>query len=593
MKINKQSVLLGKSAFFLAVLSLIVGHSVLVASALSADQQTIFREDIHYFDINVCDSSGGSSSTNNSSSSAKVGNSVSFNDSQSSDTGGQTVWETDGTGQKHGDTNHLPDTALQNGGQPLNADQIHFIALNSGWAQANGIVLGDIAVLTYQNKTIYAIYGDVHSSANTPHAEVSYSADLDLSGSSQAKNLQGVHFTIYPGTHGQLGSSFDQNKIGQIGAQVSGIGSTSADSNSSNSSSSTCCPGSSSVSLTGKDNVEKTINFFEQEGLSPAQAVGIAANFMWETGGGTGIDPTSGGSPSAGAFGIAQWTPGSKFAEDKSFNNVSGPDTDLGVQLQVVWDEMNGKSVAGWAGWSSNLSQLKQINDAGQAADFFRANFEGCDTSNASCTVDRVNLANQLIKQYGGGSADSAGGTVSGSCSSSGSNGSISAYQNPLRSINGLQVERIDEGVDYCGSGAIYAVGTGKVTYVGSGWFSKYGPSVVYRLSDGPAAGKYIYFAEHITPKVQVNDPVTSNTVIADMIAGSPCTETGWALGSGSDEPSAGPQYHNYPDGTAMAYGRNFSDFMKAIGGPSGNLSLSTNPSVVGGSLASGWPTSW
>jgi hypothetical protein len=130
---------------------------------------------------------------------------------------------------------------------------------------------------------------------------------------------------------------------------------------------------------------------------------------------------------------------------------------------------------------------------------------------------------------------------------------------------------------------------------VGSGWFSTYGPSVVYKLSDGPAKGKYIYFSENITPKVSKGDTVTSGTIIAQMIAGSPCTEMGWALGPGAaqnDEPAAGPEYHNHPNGTPMAYGVNFSKFMKAIGAPEGDISLS-NSTQVGGSLASGWPQSW
>jgi hypothetical protein len=195
----------------------------------------------------------------------------------------------------------------------------------------------------------------------------------------------------------------------------------------------------------------------------------------------------------------------------------------------------------------------------------------------------------------GKGSSSVSGESGGSVCSSSGSTGpgDISAYKNPLRSISGLTSERIDEGVDYCGSGSIYAVGTGKVTFVGSGWFSSYGPSVVYKLTDGPASGKYVYFSENINPRVHTGDTVTSDSVIADMISGRPCTETGWALNDSSDEPAAGPDYHNYQDGTAMAYGRNFSDFMKAIHGPAGNLSLSTNPSVNGGSLPHDWPPTW
>ncbi len=162
-------------------------------------------------------------------------------------------------------------------------------------------------------------------------------------------------------------------------------------------------------------------------------------------------------------------------------------------------------------------------------------------------------------------------------CASAASAGSsdISAYKNPLRDImkNGsLFKRRIDEGVDYGGHGNVYAIGTGKVTFAGTGlWFASYGQSVVYTLSDGPAKGKSVYFSESCTPTVKAGDPVTPDTVICTMHGdNSPWTETGWAKGApgAQDTPSASFDYHE----CATEYGVNFSQLLVKLGAPGGNL---------------------
>lgn len=219
-----------------------------LTSAVSQDQQKTFSEGINYFDVCGGSNGGASDSSASGSTTGTPTGGVSFDDSQT-DSGNQTTWETDGLGQTHGDGNHLPDTAFQNGGQPLNSDQLHFIALNSGWAKANGIVLGDVAALTYQGKTIYAIYGDVHSDTTSVHAEVSYSAYVALFGSTNSATSSGVHYTLYPGTHTQIGSSFDQAKIDSVGSSVSGAGAP--DTSSSNSSDASSCCSSDTATTAG------------------------------------------------------------------------------------------------------------------------------------------------------------------------------------------------------------------------------------------------------------------------------------------------------------------------------------------------------
>lgn len=181
-----------------------------------------------------------------------------------------------------------------------------------------------------------------------------------------------------------------------------------------------CCPPSGAgdvTSLSGRDNIEKTINFFVQEGLTPAQAAGIAANLAWETGGGTSIDPLIGGpdpynSTQGDAWGIAEWTPPSHYTDDKKYMNdhnypVAGSDAELLTQLKVLWGQIQGKGTI----YSTNiLPGLQQKDSAGDAADYFRENFERCDTSYASCSTYRINTANEFAQQYNGGSLTPGGG---------------------------------------------------------------------------------------------------------------------------------------------------------------------------------------
>lgn len=69
-------------------------------------------------------------------------------------------------------------------------------------------------------------------------------------------------------------------------------------------------------------------------------------------------------------------------------------------------------------------------------------------------------------------------------------------YVNPLGRIKGLAYERIDQGVDFSGTGPILAIGDGKVLasdahnsgWPGGGWLT-------YALTSGPLAGQIVYVA--------------------------------------------------------------------------------------------------
>lgn len=168
----------------------------------------------------------------------------------------------------------------------------------------------------------------------------------------------------------------------------------------------------------------------------------------------------------------------------------------------------------------------------------------------------------------------------------------VPVYLSPLRGISGLIPERVDMGVDFGGSGPIYAIGDGVITNAtgnSSGWPG--GGWITYRLTDGPGAGLMVYVAEDVTPDVQVGQAVTSSTVIATMFNGSAGIETGWAMPDGSSAESQLPEAGGISGGGPFPteIGLNFEDLLVALGvSASPNRADSPN-----GTLPQSYPTSW
>ena len=160
----------------------------------------------------------------------------------------------------------------------------------------------------------------------------------------------------------------------------------------------------------------------------------------------------------------------------------------------------------------------------------------------------------------------------------------LDGYLNPLRALTSLVPQEIDQGVDYCASGPIYALGDAVIENLyDPGWPS--GVFISYRLTSGPAKGLYVYVAENITPKVAIGEHVTATTVVGVVHDAKTCLETGWADPPASPEQAAGHLEYNGKNSTA--YGLNFSSLLQALGARPG-LPQSYGPP---GSVPSSWPT--
>lgn len=147
---------------------------------------------------------------------------------------------------------------------------------------------------------------------------------------------------------------------------------------------------------------EKIFNFLKGKGLSDNQVSAVMGNLEQESQ----LDPKAVNS-SSGAFGIAQWMGSRKAGLDALAKKKGKKNTDLDVQLDYLWSEMDKGYDADMlknAGWSKKASLEKNT----QA---FASGFERMGVNEAMMGT-RVSNAKKYKKQYGKGG--SGGGTVLG-----------------------------------------------------------------------------------------------------------------------------------------------------------------------------------
>jgi hypothetical protein len=173
-----------------------------------------------------------------------------------------------------------------------------------------------------------------------------------------------------------------------------------------------------------------------------------------------------------------------------------------------------------------------------------------------------------------------------------------SYYLDPMRDVRRLQADRIDEGVDYGGSGPVKALGDATVTVVDRGdsyfWANVDGNLVVERLDAGPLLGLGVYIAENCSPaaSLHVGERVTAATTLCVLHNSFPYLETGFAQPGRAGVPAAWPVYALVPDGSRTAYGLDFSRLLGDLGAPGGNTAgeVSYHPWSTVGTLPPGFP---
>ncbi|HEX7244927.1 MAG TPA: lytic murein transglycosylase [Solirubrobacterales bacterium] len=121
---------------------------------------------------------------------------------------------------------------------------------------------------------------------------------------------------------------------------------------------------------------------------------------------------------------------------------------------------------------------------------------------------------------------------------------------------------RIDQGVDFTGTGPIVAVGDAKILAVGApGWPE--GGGVLYKLVSGERAGQVIFVYEGVAATVHPGESVSAGEQIASFVPGG-SIEIGFADADGV------PLSHGeYNEGDETEWGREMASFLGGIGGAS------------------------
>ena len=152
-----------------------------------------------------------------------------------------------------------------------------------------------------------------------------------------------------------------------------------------------------------------------------------------------------------------------------------------------------------------------------------------------------------------------------------------SGYVNPVAG-DVLTGERIDQGVDYAGTGTLTAIGTARLTYVGTSATGWPGAFIEYRLLDGPDAGCFVYYAEGIAPTagLRAGQTVQAGQVLANIIPGwSTGIELGWGGGDSTKTYAAkAGKWTTSDDANSVASqaGKTFSALIVSLGGPAGRV---------------------
>jgi hypothetical protein len=150
-------------------------------------------------------------------------------------------------------------------------------------------------------------------------------------------------------------------------------------------------------------------------------------------------------------------------------------------------------------------------------------------------------------------------------------------YVNPLAGAR-VTPERIDQGVDYAGTGSLTALGAARITHVatsGTGWP---GAFIAYKLLAGPDRGCTVYYAEGVRPVagLRVGETIAAGRPIATLIPGwSTGIEIGWGAGVANKTYAAlKGQWNSDDDADSIPSpaGKSFSSLISALGGVPGKV---------------------
>ena len=179
--------------------------------------------------------------------------------------------------------------------------------------------------------------------------------------------------------------------------------------------------GSGSTNLEGNDNAEKIWNFFKSKGWSDEQVAGVMGSLWGES---NHFQPDLNEAGSGIGYGIAQWSFGRRTNLENYAKEKGKPVSDLGVQLDFLWTELEGPEVAA----KNAVSSAKSVKEATTA---WTLQFERPrEDLRPGRIQEGEQVGNDILAKYkgkGGSSSSSSSNSSSSNSSSSSSNSGSSS----------------------------------------------------------------------------------------------------------------------------------------------------------------------
>lgn len=161
--------------------------------------------------------------------------------------------------------------------------------------------------------------------------------------------------------------------------------------------------GDSGVSRAGSDGVGPDVNlnanspaalqimdYFVEKGLTKEQAAGITGNLQYESG----LNPAITEAGNGIGYGLAQWSFGRRDALNEFAQSEGKPVSDMKVQLDFLWKEMNTTEPAALEAFKANPNM-----SAAEASNIFYDKFER-PLFNPENRNNRAEAATQFLAQY-------------------------------------------------------------------------------------------------------------------------------------------------------------------------------------------------
>lgn len=163
-----------------------------------------------------------------------------------------------------------------------------------------------------------------------------------------------------------------------------------------------CSPTSNLGYIGNANDAEETVFwYFVSKGLTMEQAAGILGN-MWVESGvnprrvqGTPTPEGDSDTPTSVGYGLVQWTPGTKILPDAQARNKSPGD--LIFQIELLWDQLEGRSEIPEKAAGDHLKQQTTVRDATAS---FMTKYERPKDQSQSAINDRVPLAERVYQNF-------------------------------------------------------------------------------------------------------------------------------------------------------------------------------------------------